>query len=156
MTDNIQGNSHQAINWFLNRNSTNQKGVAWYFLSDERQEPTTKNIIPSKTLLQIWWRNQKFSRQAEVKRIQHHQSSFTANAQGISLGRKHERRKRYAENKPKTIKKMVIRPYISIIISNVNGLNAPTKRHRLAKWMKTCACMHFHLHITLLDPLISM
>ena len=33
---------------------------------------TTKNTLPSKTLLQIWWRNQKLSRQAKVKRIQLH------------------------------------------------------------------------------------
>lgn len=26
--------------------------------------------------------------------------------------------------------------YISIIISNVNGLNAPTKRHRLTEWIQ--------------------
>ena len=31
------------------------------------------------------------------------------------------------QNKPKTIKKMVIGTYISIITINVNGLNAPTK-----------------------------
>ena len=36
-------------------------------------------------------------------------------------------------------------PYISIITLNVNGLSTPIKRHRLAKEMKTCACMHFHL-----------
>ena len=39
-------------------------------------------------------------------------------------------------NKPKTIKKIVIGTYISIITINVNGLNAPTKRHRLAEWIK--------------------
>ena len=33
--------------------------------------------------------------------------------------------------KNKTIKKMVIGTYISIIALNVNGLNAPSKRHRL-------------------------
>ena len=38
--------------------------------------------------------------------------------------------------KTKTIKKMVIGTYISIITLNVNGLNAPTKRHRLAEWNK--------------------
>ena len=27
--------------------------------------------------------------------------------------------------------------YISIITSNVNGLNAPTKRYRLAEWAQT-------------------
>ena len=32
---------------------------------------------------------------------------------------------------------MAIRTYISIIVLNVNGLNAPTKRHRLAEWVQT-------------------
>ena len=31
---------------------------------------------------------------------------------------------------------MVIGAYISIITLNVNGLNAPTKRHRLAGWVQ--------------------
>ena len=31
---------------------------------------------------------------------------------------------------------MVIRTYISITTLNVNGLNAPTKRHRLAEWIQ--------------------
>ena len=40
------------------------------------------------------------------------------------------------KNKPVTIKKMVIGTYISIITLNVNGLNAPNKRHRLAEWIQ--------------------
>ena len=31
---------------------------------------------------------------------------------------------------------MVIRAYILIITLNVNGLNAPTKRHTLAEWIQ--------------------
>ena len=31
---------------------------------------------------------------------------------------------------------MAIRPYISIITLNVNGLNTPTKRHRLSDWIQ--------------------
>ena len=31
---------------------------------------------------------------------------------------------------------MLIRTYISITTLNVNGLNAPTKRHRLAEWIQ--------------------
>ena len=31
---------------------------------------------------------------------------------------------------------MVIVSYISIITLNVNGLNAPTKRHRLTEWIQ--------------------
>jgi len=60
--------------------------------ADEREEPTTKNTLPRKSLFQIRCRNQKLSRQAKVKRIQHHQTSFTRNAKGTSLGREHKRR----------------------------------------------------------------
>ena len=42
---------------------------------------------------------------------------------------------------------MAIRTYISIITLNVNGLNAPTKRHRLAEWIQKqdpyICCLHF-------------
>ena len=31
---------------------------------------------------------------------------------------------------------MAIGTYISIITLNVNGLNAPTKRHRVAEWIQ--------------------
>ena len=63
----------------------------------------------------------------KVERIQHCQTSFTANAKGTSQDKKHKRRKRPTENKPKTIKK-------TVIVSNV-----PTKRHKVARQMKTCA-----------------
>ena len=36
----------------------------------------------------------------------------------------------------KTRFKMAINTYLSIITLNVNGLNAPIKRHRVAHWMK--------------------
>ena len=85
------------------------------------------------------------SRQAKVKRIQHHQTSFTTNIKGTTLSRNNRKRKRPTENKPKTIKKMVIKTYISTITLNRNGLNAPKKRHRLAGWMKTCTWMFPHL-----------
>ena len=47
-----------------------------------------------------------------------------------------QEKKRTYKNKPKTIKKMVIGTHMSIITLNVNGLNAPTKRHRLAEWIQ--------------------
>ena len=40
------------------------------------------------------------------------------------------------KNNPQTINKMAIRTYISIITLNVNGLNAPIKRHRMAEWIQ--------------------
>ena len=40
------------------------------------------------------------------------------------------------KKKSKTIKKMQIGTYISIITLNVNDLNALTKRHRLVEWIQ--------------------
>ena len=47
-------------------------------------------------------------------RIQPHQTRFTTSAKGTSLDRKHKRRKRPTENKPKTIKKMVIESCVCV------------------------------------------
>ena len=50
---------------------------------------------------------------------------------------KEEGKKETYKNKPKTIKKTDIGIHISIITLNVNGLNVPIKRHRLAGWIQT-------------------
>ena len=50
----------------------------------------------------------------------------------MSRNTKEEKR---SQNQPQAIKKMAIGTYISIITLNVEGLNAPTKRHRLAEWI---------------------
>ena len=60
-----------------------------------------------------------------------------------------QEKKRTYTNKPKTVKKMVIGTYISIITLNVNGLNAPTETHRLAEWIQkqdlyTCCLQETH------------
>ena len=47
-----------------------------------------------------------------------------------------QEKKKDLQNQPQTIKKMAMETYISIVTLNVNGLNASTKRHRLAEWMK--------------------
>ena len=50
------------------------------------------------------------------------------------------------QNQPQTIKKMAIGTYLPIITLSVNGLNAPTKRHRLAEWIQKqdpyICCLH--------------
>ena len=45
-------------------------------------------------------------------------------------------RKKINKNKSKTIDRMAIITYKAIITLNVNGLNAPTKRYRLAEWIQ--------------------
>ena len=108
-------------------------------------------ILYSARLLQIWWRNQKLFRQAKVKRIQHNQTSITTNAKGTYLGRKHRRRKRPAENKPRAIKKTVTGSHISIITWNVNGLMHQAKDiDWLGGWKHVHVCTS-NYYITLLN-----
>ena len=47
-----------------------------------------------------------------------------------------QEKKKDLQNQPQIIKKMAIGTYITMITSNVNGLNAPTKRHRLDEWIQ--------------------
>ena len=47
-----------------------------------------------------------------------------------------QEKKKELQNQPQAIKKMAIGTYKSIITLNVNGLNAATKRHRLAEWIQ--------------------
>jgi len=154
MTNNIQGNSHQATSWFLNGNS--QKEGEWHDIFKVMKGKNLQPRILYQARLSFRFDKEiKSFPDKQVKKIQHHQTCFTAQAKGTSVGRKHQRKKRPTENKPKTIRKMVIESYILTITINVNGLNAPTKRHRLAGWMKTCACTHFYLpcHSALLPKL---
>ena len=71
----------------------------------------------------------------QVNRIQYHQTSFTTNVKGTYIVKKYEKKKDL-QNQLQTIKKKAIGTYISIITLNVNGLNNPTKRHRLAEWIQ--------------------
>ena len=47
-----------------------------------------------------------------------------------------QEKKKDLQNQPQTIKKMAIGTLISIITLNVNVLNTPTKRYRLAEWIQ--------------------
>ena len=71
--------------WSFSRNSLGQKGMARYIQSTEREKYATKITVPSKDLIQNWWRNKKLFRQAKVKRIQYDQTSFTTNVQFSSV-----------------------------------------------------------------------
>ena len=53
----------------------------------------------------------------------------------ITKEQKRKGRKQTYENNPKAITKMATRKYVLVITLNANGLDAPTKRHRLAEWI---------------------
>ena len=95
-------------------------------------------LYPARCLFKFDREMKRFSDKQKLTRIQHHQTTFTTNAKGTSLGRKHKRREKSTGNKLSQIKEMVIGSYISMITLNVNGLNALTKSHRVATQMKTC------------------
>ena len=68
---------------------------------------------------------------------------------GLLYSQEYKEKNKDLQNQPQTIKKMAREIYISIITLNVNGLNAPTKRHRLAEWIQkqapyTCCLQETH------------
>ena len=55
----------------------------------------------------------------------------------------HKRREQTLEGRKKIQnKKMAINTYILVITLNVNGLNAPTKRHILCEWLQNKTCIY--------------
>ena len=74
-----------------NRNSASQNGMSWLFKVMEEKSLQWKILCPARLSLRL---DREIKRQAEVKRMQHHQISFTTNAKGTSLSGKHNRRER--------------------------------------------------------------
>ena len=78
-------------------------------------------------------RNHKFYRQTKARRIQHHQPALKQMPNELLYL---QNKKKTYKNKPKTLKKMVIGTYISIITLNGSGLHAPTKRYKMVEWIQ--------------------
>ena len=69
--------------------------------------------------------------------------------EGRRRRRKRERKEKKTQRKT-VYNKMALHTYLSIITLNVNGLNAPIKRHRVAEWIRkqnqhTCCLQETHL-----------
>ena len=60
------------------------------------------------------------------------QLKYNAKNSHQTTGENKKGKRKNIKNKYKTVIKMAIRTYISIITLNINGLNDSTKRHRLA------------------------
>ena len=54
-------------------------------------------------------------------------------------------RKKNHKNNPKTNNKMAVSTYLSI--NNVNQLNSPISRHKLAEWLKNYIYMCVYIYI---------
>ena len=115
--------------------------------SNENQRPATKTTLSSTALNQNRRPHQEFPRQKKSKRIHLHQTSSARHAKGPALrkGGKREREREEHRNK-----KLAMNKYLSIITLNINGLNAPIKRHRIAEWIRKhdphiCCLQEIHL-----------
>ena len=63
----------------------------WRINSNDFANHTTKNTLPSKALIQIQWRDQKFIDKQKLREFITTQTRFTTNAQRTSLGGKETR-----------------------------------------------------------------
>ena len=61
--------------------------------------------VPGKDLIQNLWRNQKLFRQAKIKRIQYHKTSFTTTVKWTYIVNKYKRRKMIYKINPKQLRK---------------------------------------------------
>ena len=82
-----------------------RRGWQDIFKVKEGKNSTSKIILPGKDLIQNSWRNKKLFRQAKVKRIQYHQTSFTTNVKGTYIVKKYKRRKKIYKINPKQLRK---------------------------------------------------
>ena len=99
--------------------------------SNENQRPATKATLPSKALNQDRRPNKEIPRQKKSKRIHLHQTSSSKDAKGTAL-----RKGRKGGGGAHKYEKKAMNKYLSIITLNINGLNAPIKRHRIAEWIR--------------------
>ena len=109
--------------------------------SNKKQRTATKTTLPSRFSFKNGRQNKDFPRQKKAKRIHLCQTSSARDAKGTALRKKRKRerereRESGGERKEHRYKKMAMNKYLSIITLNVNGLNTPIKRHRVAEWIR--------------------
>ena len=89
-TNNTQGDSHKDNSWSFDRNSSARR--EWQDILKVMKENNLQPrlLYPARISFK-YERNQKLYRQPKAERIQHHQTSSSANAKGSSLDRKHRK-----------------------------------------------------------------
>ena len=100
--------------------------------SKENQRPATKTTFPARLSIKIEGQIKSFPDKRSLKEYIHfHQTSSARDAKGTAL---RKGRKRVIEEH--RYEKMAMNKYLSIITLNINGLNAPIKRHSIAEWIR--------------------
>ena len=71
----------------------------------------------------------------DPQKLERKEHKHTTKENHQTKGKKLKEEKKY-KNSQKTGNKMAISAYLSIVTLNVNRLNAPIKRHKVANWIK--------------------
>ena len=105
-----------------------------YIQSTEMEKSKPRLLDPAKISFKIDGEIKSFADKRKLTEFSTTKSGLQQMLKGLIQSR-NRREEKDLQNQPKTIMKMAIGTYISIITLNVNELNAPTKRHRLAEWI---------------------
>ena len=95
----------------------------------------TKLLYLARISLKIDGEIKGFSHKQKLREFSTTKPALQQMLKGLVQSRNTTEEKRSTKLTPNN-QKMAMGTYISIIISNVNGLNAPTNRHRLAEWIQ--------------------
>ena len=95
----------------------------------------TKLLYPVRISLRIDGEIKSFSDKQKLREFSTTKPALQQMLKGLH-SQEIQEKKKDLQNQPRTIKKIAIGTYTSIITLNINGLNAPTKRHRLAEWIQ--------------------
>ena len=114
--------------WSFSRNSAGQKGMTGYIYS-------TEWLYLARISFKIDGEINSFSDKEKLREFSTTKPALQQMLNGLIYSQEIQEKIKDLQNQPQRIKKMSIGTYISIITWNRNGLNAPTKRHRLAEWL---------------------
>ena len=91
-------------------------------------------LYPARISFKIGGEIKRFSDKQKLREFSTTKSALQQILKGLIQSRNTTKEKRHTKSNQNN-QKMAIVTYISIITLNVNGLNAATKRHRLAEWI---------------------
>ena len=92
----------------------------------KRKNLLPRILYPARLSFRFDGEIQSFPDKQKLREFSTTKNSFVTNTKGTSRGTKHKRRKRPTQNKPKTIKKMVIGPYCCSVAKSCLTLCDPT------------------------------
>ena len=93
-------------------------------------------LYPARISFKIDGEIKSFSDKLKLREFSTTKPALQQMLKGSIYSRKYKRRKKIYKINPNQLENTNRNIYISIITLNVNGLNAPTKRHRLAEWIQ--------------------